>query len=99
MCIRDRYREPYKKQENWPRLDLLFENGCILHEIQYNNTRISYFPVKLRLPFFLLIFLLGVSILVYLWIVDTTPYILLYMLNVRFGSILWDDTASTSSNQ
>ena len=33
--------------------------ACVLHKLQYNNdSRISYFPVNLRLPFLLLVFLL-----------------------------------------
>ena len=40
----------------------LFENGRVLHQLQYYDPQISYFPVNLSLPFLLLIilFLLGV---------------------------------------
>ena len=61
-CWRE-YRAPNKKLENWSSLDFLFENGCVLHQIQNNDSRITSFPVRLSLPFLLLIFGLVVSIL------------------------------------
>ena len=39
---------------------IFFENGRVLHQLQYNDPQISYFPVNLSLPFLLLLFLLGV---------------------------------------
>ena len=45
---------PKKKLES--SLDILFENGCVLHKIQYNGSRITCFDGSLRLPFLLLIF-------------------------------------------
>ena len=46
-----------KKQEKWPRLDFLFENGCVVHYSQYNDSQISHFPVNPSLPLLLLVFL------------------------------------------
>ena len=40
-----------KKQESWFRLDFLIDNGCVLHYLQYNESRVSYFPVNLSLCF------------------------------------------------
>lgn len=45
------YRTPIYEQGNWPRLDFLFENGRVLHEIQINNSRISCVPVNISLIF------------------------------------------------
>ena len=71
------YRAPNKKLENWSSLDFLLGNGCVLHEIQHNDSRSSCFPVSLSLPFLLLIFLLVVSILLlYLWCSAYSLYIL-----------------------
>lgn len=35
-----------------PRLDFLFENGCILHELQFNNSRKFWASCKYQPPFF-----------------------------------------------
>ena len=53
---------PGNKQESWSRLNFFFEKGCVLHSIQYNDSRISYFPapVNLSLPFLLLVIPEGV---------------------------------------
>ena len=84
------YRAPNKKLENWSNLDFLFENGCVLHWIRYNDSRMTCFLVRLSLLFLLLIFLLVVSILLlYLWYSACSLYILdvLYAC-LCFGSIL-----------
>ena len=39
-----------KKQESWSRLGFLINNGRVLHQLQYNDFRVSYIPVKLSLP-------------------------------------------------
>ena len=49
-----------KKQEIWSRLDFLFENVRVLHQLQYNDSRISYFPANLSPPFLLLVVIVGV---------------------------------------
>ena len=47
-----------KKHEGWSRLDFLSENGCVVYiDFSFNDFRIYYFPVKLSLPFLLLVFL------------------------------------------
>ena len=89
------YRAPNKKLENWPSLDFFFEKGCVLHWIQYNDSRVTCFLVRLSLPFLLLILLFVVStLLLYLWIVHIPyTYLLYYMyvyVSVRYS--LLDDT-------
>ena len=61
--ILQQYRTPINntKQESWSRLGFLFlfQNGCFLHKVQYNNdSQISYFPVNICVFFLLLVFLL-----------------------------------------
>ena len=38
----------------------MLENGCVLHKLQYNESRILCFPVNLSLLSFLRVFLEGV---------------------------------------
>ena len=89
------YRAPYKKLENWSSLDFLLGNGCVLHEIEYNDSRSSCFPVNLSLPSMLLIFLLVVTVLLlYLWYSAYSLCILVYFMHV-YASVrysLSDDT-------
>ena len=40
------YRAPSRKLENWSSLDFLLEKRCVLHKIQYNDSRIPCFPVS-----------------------------------------------------
>ena len=53
MTVQDTYCS--KKQENWPRLGILFEKGCVLHKPQYGDSGISYVSVRLSLPTFSLV--------------------------------------------
>ena len=56
------FTTPNKKQEIWSRLDFLFDNGFVLHYVQYNGSRFFFFfPVYLSLAFFvLLVYVVGV---------------------------------------
>ena len=51
-CAGTKYRTPTysnKKRESWSRLDFVFENWCVLHNLQYNDVRFSYYPENLSL--------------------------------------------------
>ena len=50
------YRTPIRKEESWSRLDFLFGNGGATISSVYADFRFSYFPVKLSLPFLLLVY-------------------------------------------
>ena len=55
-------RTPEKKRESWSRLDFLLENGCILHSIQYIDSRIYYFIAISACLSYFLVFLLMVYV-------------------------------------
>ena len=80
-----------KKKENWSRSDFLFENGCVLHKIQYSGSRTSYFPLNLRLSFLPPVFLqLGVSIslLLYLSVEILPVHTWCTLVSVRYSEMM-----------
>ena len=63
-----------KKQESWCSLGFLLTNGCVLHELQYNNSRISYSPVNLSLHFLIITRFLILTMSVFPLLLAVTPF-------------------------
>ena len=76
------------------RLDIMLENGCVLHKLQYNESRILCFPVNLSLLSFLRVFLEGVlwmkNSMIRLASVTGSKWIQYLVLSVERSRRLWE---------